>query len=129
MLTISQASKVLGVNKKTLMRWEALGKFPAKWVDGKRYYDEKEIKEHAQWFRLRRKHRSHNRGLTAIRKEADKFLVTQPLGFMENPKFHKSEDMKRAYDALHRWEEVDKKIMDEYSNLPVGFKAKVDPES
>ena len=127
MFTIAQAAKQLKVNKKTLMRWDASGKFPAKRdSSGNRTYDETDISNHAQWFELRRKHRTHNRLLTAIRKEADKYLVTQPLGPMENPKFHKLEDMKKAYDALHKWEAEDKKITEEYSKLPEDFRAKLD---
>lgn len=130
MLTIAQAAKQLKVNKKTLMRWDASGKFPAKRdSSGNRTYDEKDISNHAQWFALRRKHRTHNRLLTAIRREADKYLVTQPLGPMENPKFHKLEDMKKAYDALHKWEAEDKKITEEYSKLPEDFRAKLDPDA
>lgn len=129
MLTIAQASEILGVNKKTLMRWDASGKFPSKREGIIRYYDEKDIQQHAQWFKLRRKHKEHNRKLGAIRKEVDRFTATQPLGPFDNPHFHKYEDMKRAYDALRAWEQEDKKILEEYSQLPSGFKAKVDPES
>lgn len=129
MLSISQAAQILKVNKKTLMRWDAEGKFPAQRKAGARVYEEQDIYNHAQWFDLRRKHRAHNRLLTAIRSEADKYLATQPLGPMENPKFHKYEDMKKAYDALRKWEEENRKILEEYSKLPRGFKAKVDPEA
>ncbi len=128
MLTISQASKELKVNKKTLIRWDASGKFTAQRESaGNRVYDELDIQNHAQWFELRRKHRAHNRLLTAIRKEADRFTATQPLG-METPKFHKFEEMKRAYEALRKWEAENKEILKEYSKLPPSFKAKVDPD-
>lgn len=130
MYTIAQAAEQLKVNKKTLMRWDASGKFPAQRDPaGNRIYNEQEIRDHAQWFALRRKHRAHNRLLTAIREECDKYLATQPLGPLENPKFHKYEDMKKAYDALHTWESEDRKILIEYSTLPRGFKAKVDPDA
>lgn len=129
MLSISQAAKILGVNKKTLMRWDREGKFPAQREAGARVYEEQDIYNHAQWFNLRRKHRAHNRLLTTIRSEVDKYLTTQPLGPMENPKFHKYEDMKKAYGALRKWEEEDKKILEEYSRLPRGFTAKVDPDA
>lgn len=128
MLTISQAAEKLQVNKKTLIRWDTSGKFPAQRdSSGNRVYDEQDILNHAQWFRLRRKHRAHNRQLTAIRKEADRFTATQPLG-METPKFHKLEEMKRAYDALNKWEAKSKEITEEYSKLPRDFEAKVDPD-
>jgi len=129
MLTIAQAAEKLGVNKKTLIRWGASGKFSAERdFAGNRVYDERDIANHAQWFTLRRKHRTHNRQLTAIRKEADRFTATQPLG-METPKFHKYDEMKKAYDALRKWENEDKEILKEYSELPRGFKAKVDPDA
>jgi DNA-binding transcriptional MerR regulator len=129
MLTISQASKKLKVNKKTLIRWDASGKFTAQREStGNRVYDELDIQNHAQWFELRRKHRAHNRLLTAIRKEADRFTATQPLG-METPKFHKFEEMKKAYEALRKWETENKDILKEYSKLPHGFRAKVDPDA
>lgn len=129
MLTISQASKKLKVNKKTLIRWDASSKFTAQRESaGNRVYDELDIQNHAQWFMLRRKHRAHNRLLTAIRKEADRFTATQPLG-METPKFHKFEEMKKAYEALRNWELEDREILKEYSRLPYGFKAKVDPDA
>lgn len=128
MLTIAQASEKLKVNKKTLIRWDASGKFPAQRDSaGNRVYDEQDILNHAQWFSLRRKHRAHNRQLTAIRKEADRFTATQPLG-METPKFHKLEEMKKAYDALNKWEAKSKEITEEYSKLPRDFEAKVDPD-
>jgi len=130
MFTIAQAASKLKVNKKTLIRWDASGKFPAQRDAAKnRIYDEEDITNHSLWFLLRRKHRKHNRQLTAIRKECDKYLATQPLGPMENPKFHKLEDMKKAYDALHVWETENSKILAEYSKLPIGFKAKLDPEA
>jgi DNA-binding transcriptional MerR regulator len=127
-LTIAQAAKKLKVNKKTLMRWDALGKYPAQRDKaGNRIYDEQDILNHAQWFEIRRKHKAHNRQLTAIRREADRFTATQPLG-METPGFHKLEEMKKAYYELHKWESENKKILERYSELPPNFKAKVDPD-
>lgn len=129
-LTIAQAASLLKISKKTLMRWDASGKFPAlRDSNGFRVYDEADVLNHAQWFELRRKHKAHNRKLTAIREEADKFLATKALEPTENPKMHKFEDMKKAYDDLRNWEELHKKIIREYSKLPQGFKHKVDPES
>ncbi len=130
MFTIAQASKKLKVNKKTLIRWDASGKFPAvRDLSGNRTYDEIDILNHAKWFAVRRKHRAHNRELTAIRKECDKYLATQPLGLTENPRFHKYEDMKKAYGALRKWERDNREILKEYSNLPSHFKAKLDPDA
>lgn len=129
MLSIAQAAEKLQVNKKTLMRWDASGKFPAQRDStGNRIYDERDVLNHAQWFTIRRKHRAHNRQLTTIRRECDKYLATQPLGPMKNPKFHRHENMEKVYAAMHKWEVEDMAILEEYSKLPNGFKAKLDPD-
>lgn len=129
MLTISQAAKKLQVNKKTLIRWDTSGKFPAERdSSGNRTYEEQDISNHAQWFILRRKHRAHNRLLTAIRKEADRFTAAQPLE-ITTPRFHKLEEMKKAYSALRKWEVENREILKEYSKIPDGFTAKVDPDA
>jgi len=130
MLTISKAAKILGVSKKTLLRWDASGKFLAQREpnSGNRYYDEQDIKNHAAWFTLRKKHRAHNRKLTAIRKEADKFLAISPLNPFEKPNFFDGKKMKAAYDSLNKWEDEDKEIMKEYGNLPLHFRPKIDLE-
>ena len=113
------------------MRWDNEGKFLAhrEQLSKIRFYDEADILNHANWFELRRKHKLHLKKLDSIRKEVDKFVVTQPLEFGASPKFHKLEDMKKAYDALSDWEKEERKITGEYGNLPSGFKAKVDPET
>lgn len=130
MFSIAQAAEKLQVNKKTLIRWDALGKLPAQRdSSGNRIYDEQDILKHAQWFILWRKHKTHNRQLTNIRKECDKYLATQPLGPMENPKFHKFEDMEKVYTAMHKWEAEDMAILEEYTKLPSGFKPKFNPYS
>lgn len=130
-LNTARAAKILKINKKTLMRWDASGKWVAE-RDPKtdaRLYDEKEVQEHAIWFDIRRRNKAHNRLLTAIRKEADRFAATQPLSAGLVPKFHKLEEMKKAYEALRRWEKESREIHAEYSKLPSGFKAKVDPDA
>ncbi|OGM26852.1 hypothetical protein A2627_05555 [Candidatus Woesebacteria bacterium RIFCSPHIGHO2_01_FULL_39_28] len=129
-ITIAEAAKILGVNKKTLMRWDALGKFPSEReaLSGIRYYDKADVLNHAVWFKLRKKHKENLRELDVIRKEVDKYIVTQPLGPFDKPHFHKLEDMAKAFDNLHKWEREHKKILEEYSTLPLGFHAKVDPD-
>lgn len=130
MLSISQAAQILGVNKKTLMRWDAAGKFPAikDSKTGARSYEEKDIQDHAQWFNIRRKHKAHNRLLTAIRKEVDRFSATIPLNAGAISGLHNVKDMQKAYSSLRTWEKKHKEILKEYSKLPTGFYHKVDPE-
>ena len=116
MLKISQAAKILGVSSRTLMRWDEDGKFPAhkEPISKMRYYSEDEIKTHALWFEIRRKHKKILNELDAIRAEVDKYIVTQPLDYGEKPKFHKLEDMKKAFDDLHKWERKQKEIYREF---------------
>jgi len=130
MLTISQTAKLLGVDKKTLMRWDKEGKFSAKRekVSNTRYYDDEDVYNHALWFEIRRKHKAHLRLLHDVRKEVDRFIRTSPLNPMENPKSFRLVDMKKAYEALHKWEEEDLAISEEYNKLPRGFTPKLNPE-
>ena len=130
-LSISQAAQILKVNKKTLMRWDASGKFPAikDPKTGARSYDEKDIQDNALWFEIRRKHKAHNRKLSEIRKEADKFTATIPLNFGEKLRVLDGKAMKKAYDALNKWSKEDIEIQEEYLKIPSKFHPRVDPES
>ena len=114
-----------------MMRWDKNGKFPAdhkEKLSGIRFYDEADIRNHVFWFNLRRKHKENLKKLHLVNANLEEFRVAQPLQAGQNPRFHKYEDMKRAYNALHAWEKEHDEIMKEYSKLPRGFKAKVDPE-
>lgn len=130
-ISISQTAKLLNVSTRTLMRWDKEGKFPAmrEQVSNNRYYDLGDVQDHAKWFELRREHRLHLDKLDAIRKEANKFAATQPLQSIRIPKFHKLEDMKKAYDNLHEWEQEHRRILAKYANIRPGFKAKLDQYS
>lgn len=130
-IKISQAAKLLRVSTRTMLRWDNDGKFPAdhkEKLSGIRFYDLDDINNHVFWFDLRRKHKQNLRKLDKVNADLEQFRVTQPLQAGKNPRFHKYEDMKRAYDALRKWEEEHKKILEEYSKLPRAFKAKIDPE-
>lgn len=119
MLTVSQAAKILGVNKKTLMRWDDDGWLKAKRdpLNNARLYDEAVIRKIARWYDLRRRHREHLAKLSPIRKNVDRFLPTTPLDAVTPPKLHNGEEMKLAYSELHKWEEEMKKIYEEYGEF------------
>jgi DNA-binding transcriptional MerR regulator len=127
-LTISQAAKLFGVDKKTLMRWDSSGELKANRepITNTRYYNSEEIKWQAYWYRLRVNHKNHNRKLTSIRKQADKFLAIIPLSEHQNSKVHNLEEMNAAYKALRKWEAEHREIMSQYNNLPNGFRHTVD---
>lgn len=126
-ISITEAANILGVSKKTLIRFDESGRFPAeRKSNGYRVYDKTDIENHAFWFDLRRRHKEHNRKLNKIREEVDKYVSTQPLGPFRKSEFHKYSEMKGAFDALHKWEKEDREILKEYGKLPEGFKAKTD---
>lgn len=126
-ININEASKILGVSKKTLIRFDEEGRFPAqRSTNGYRIYDKTDIENHALWFALRRKHKEHNRKLKTIKDEVDKYISTQPLGPFQKKGFHKLEGMKAAFERLHQWEEEHKEILKEYEKIPEGFKARTD---
>lgn len=129
MYKISQVSKILGVDKKTLMRWDNEGKYPAirEKHSNIRLYDEIDIQNHALWFDIRRKHKAHLRLLPALNEERNKFINTKPLQPGESPKSFPLKEMKKAYDAIHKWEDEENEILKEYTRVPDGFKHKIDP--
>ena len=129
-IKISQAAELLEVSSRTLMRWDKEGKFPAhkEPLSKMRFYNKLDITNHAFWFKLRRRHKKHLKKLDEIRNEVDKYISTQPLDTGSNPKFHKYEDMKKAFDDLRDWKEKHKLILEDYYQLTPRFKAKVDPE-
>ncbi len=131
MLTVSQAAEVLGVDKKTLMRWDNEGKYPAirEKHSNIRLYDETNVRNHALWFKIRRRHKAHIRLLPPLNKERNRFIRTLPLQPGENPKMFPYVEMKKAYDAINKWGEEEKEILKEYSKIPEGFRPKVDPFS
>lgn len=126
-INVTEASKILGISKKTLIRFDEDGRFPAqRSANGYRIYDRVDIENHALWFSLRRKHKEHNRKLKKIQDEVDKYITTQPLGPFQKSKFHRLGDMRAAFEQLHDWEEEHKEILKEYEKIPEGFKAKTD---
>ena len=128
--TINQTAKLLNVSKKTLMRWDESGKFSARRDSNNfRRYDKKVVDDHVVWFAIRRKHKEHLRKLMPIRAEVDKFIRTTPITDISPPRVFDYKEMKKAYDALHDWEQSEEKIVEEYALLPKGFMHLVSPES
>ena len=128
--TTNEVAIILNVSKKTLMRWDESGKFPARRDSNNfRQYDRKVVDDHVVWFALRRKHKEHLRKLKPIRAEVAKFLRTTPITDSSPPRLFDYKELKKAYDALHEWEDVEKSIVEEYALIPKGFVHLVSPES
>lgn len=127
-LTTSQAAKVIGVNKRTLMRWDKSGLLKAKreLVSNIRIYDEEVVEKVRQWFQLRNKHKAHLRKLGPIRSKIDKYIVTQPLSWLEQPKIVSLDEAKKAFNELHNWENQLEKIYKEYAEFTEDYYGKLE---
>lgn len=127
--TIGETAKLLKISKKTLMRWDELGKFPSiRDANNFRRYDKKMVDAHVLWFSIRRKHKEHLRMLKSVRDEVDKYTRTAPITDRTPPRLFNYEEMKKAYDDLQTWESKERAIIKEYSILPKGFRHLIDPE-
>lgn len=117
-ITISQAAKILGLNKKTLVRWEEAGLLiPAREeLSRLRVYDKSRIELIAKWIDLRQRHSEHLKKLDPIRKNLDKFIPKLPLD-IQSPVGNKREDMKKAFDDKRNWEAELKEIEKEYGEF------------
>lgn len=115
-ITSTQAAKMLGVTRRTILRWEE-----RKWLrsqrdeQGNRIYraDHVRLAKHVwdQWVSLRRYHREHLRKLPAIQKEVERFIVTTPLTGSEDGRgLFSFEEMKEAFEKMKEWQEKSRQI-------------------
>lgn len=118
-ITIGNAAKILGVNKKTLMRWDKSRLFPAtrEPVSNIRVYNQDQVENVLHWLALRKKHRAHLQKLVPIRQSLDRFITKQPFPLSGRPKLYKLEEAKKAFNDLHNWENELKKIYKEYAGF------------
>lgn len=115
-IIISRAARILGVSKKTLMRWDKPGLFPAQResVSNVRIYDKVRVEKLAKWFDLRERHLNHLRKLKPIKAECQWFISTRPLDPYNPPKGHNLTDMKKAFDKMKQWQRDLDKLQKEY---------------
>lgn len=100
------------------MRWDKEGFFASReTVTRARVYYKEDVEMAKRWLDLREKHRNHLSKLPDIQKLLDKVLVTHPLIPGEPMKFWKIEDVKEPFEAMKKWEEEERKIMQEYSQF------------
>lgn len=118
LITSTETASLLGVNPRTLLRWEERGWLKSKRdKNGNRIYraDHVRLAKGAwdQWLSLRRHHREHLRKLPAIQKEIERFIVTTPLSITDNGKLLNSKDMndmKEAFQKMKDWQEKSQEI-------------------
>ncbi|OGH18714.1 MAG: hypothetical protein A3F31_00595 [Candidatus Levybacteria bacterium RIFCSPHIGHO2_12_FULL_38_12] len=105
LIKIGEAAKILGVNKKTLMRWDQSGLFPAKreQVSNIRVYDKAIVEKANKWLDFRKREKEHLDKLAGINKKRDKFIPIIPLGSSSNPQVHSYKEMKKVYGEYDDW--------------------------
>lgn len=122
-ITSTQAAKLLGVTRRTLLRWEE-----RKWLrsqrddHGNRIYraDHVRLAKNVwdQWVALRRYHREHLRKLPAIQKEVERFIVTTPLEGTEDGRgLFTFQEMKKAFGKMEEWQEGSRRISAMYDKF------------
>lgn len=97
-ILIGEAAKILGVSKRTLMRWDEAGKLsPERDSKGRnRLYDRQDVKKLA-----------HLRELPAIQKRIEQYAATTPLNPLVPSKPRQPdelEEMKEAFKSIRDWE-------------------------
>lgn len=119
-ITTSEATKILGINKQTLFRWEKSGLLPTVEREGPveaRMYDKAVIEEIARWRNFRKEEKAHLRKLDPIRTKLDSYLPLKPLDVFESPRILTQEeflDMKKGYADLRKWQKKLNKIQENY---------------
>ena len=97
-ILIGEAAKILGVSKRTLIRWDKAGKLVAG----------RNPKTNVRLFDLHdMKLRAHLRKLPSIQARVQQYAATIPLNPLEPLKprpSSKLEDMKRAFEDRREWE-------------------------
>jgi len=126
-LTSTQAAELLGVTRRTLFRWEDKRWLKSERDDqGKRIYKEKYVRwaksVSDKWEKVRKQHCNHLKELPAIQRKVQRFIVTKPLQWTDEPVLHDLNEMKTAFDAMDEWRaEMDRihKMYDDFlrSNL------------
>lgn len=133
MLSVQQAAEELGVSTRTLSRWEENGYFVSEKIPNTKIslYHSHTVGYLKRVLNLDRSIRDHLKLLDGLRKRLDENMLEQdylpghPLRLMD------ADDIKRfsdAYDAMEKWEEDYKKLLDELMIYPRQMlKATVEP--
>ena len=123
-ITSTQAAKLLGVTRRTMLRWEErkwLRSLPQRDEHGNRIYREDHVRlaKHVwnQWINLRRYHREHLRKLPAIQREVECFIITTPLGDMGEGRMFDLREMQSAFRKMKEWQDKSRRIHDMYDQF------------
>ena len=109
-ITSTQAAKLLGVTKRTILRWEEKKWLASERDDrGSRIYKEEYVcwakRLSDEWEKVRIRHRNHLKKLPAIQREVQRFIVTKPLQWTDEPILHDLNEMQKSFDAMNKWKE------------------------
>lgn len=121
-ITSTEAAELLGITRRTLLRWEEQKILRSQRDEGgHRYYRKEHVlvarRVSDMWKAIRRRHRDHLRKLPAIQKEVQRFIVTTPLERTEDPVPFDSEEMKRAFQAIEKWKKESRRIDQLYDDF------------
>lgn len=132
-ITASQASKILGIAKRTILRWDKSGLLPVSEENREgqlrtRKYPLDKIEKIRDWRNLRKRELKHLRKLDEIQERKNKFLPLTPIDHLHPPRIlniKETEEMKQAYKDLHEWEKELHKIYAEYERFTEDYYRKV----
>lgn len=121
-MSTKQVADFLGVSKKTLMRWDEKGIFPAEReeVSKSRIYYRPNVEKAKMWLDLRERHRKHLRKLPDIRKRLDEVLRMHPVIPGQPVKPWGSRDISvitKAIDAMEKWDREEREIVKGYDQF------------
>ncbi len=129
MLTLFETALFLGVKEDVLINWETQGNWiPYKSpISNNRLYDEREVKLHAEWFKIVRRHKQHLRKLKVINKNLQKYLAVTPIAEknLRNYPGLNLEKLKKAINTRNKWNEEYLEIKSLYSKFAIDFIPKV----
>lgn len=121
-ITSTQAAKLLGVTRRTLLRWEE-----RKWLrshrdeQGHRIYREDHVRwaKHVwdQWVSIRRHHREHLRKLPAIQREVERYIVVTSLERTKDKTPFDRGEMKEAFRKMKAWQEEARRTHEMYDQF------------
>lgn len=126
LITASRAASILGINKRTLFRWEKSGRLKSRreGILGTRVYDKEYVEVAKKILDLNKVEEEHVKKLPRIRKDIEKNCLIQeyvpgkPLKFLSEKEI---EDAMKAFDAEEAWLKKHEQILRKLYSYPMGI--------
>jgi len=123
LITSSEAAKIMGITRRSLLRWEEKGWITAvsRDANGNRVYHPHHLKWAAvmyeRWENIRRHDRKHLRKLTPIQRRMSRLIRTQPLERTHHPEPLDFNELKEVLILMDEWRSEHKKIQKIYADF------------